>query len=113
MFLDPPYADTAGRRSDIYTVDSESVAHAVREWALERGDDPQYRIVLAGFDGEHQMPAGWRSTEWFRKGFLKGGMGNVGGGADGSASQQKRERLWLSPHCLQPAPAQAQMGLGL
>ena len=95
VFLDPPYADTAGRNGDLYAHDSLDVAHAVREWALEHGDDPRYRIVLAGFEGEHQMPPTWREVEWFAAGFLKGGMGNVGDGG-----QQKRERLWLSPHCL-------------
>jgi hypothetical protein len=49
--------------------------------------------VLAGFDGEHGMP-GWRQVEWYRSGFLKGGMGNQ------TAHQQARERLWISPHCL-------------
>ena len=43
VFLDPPYADTAQRESNLYRIDSESVAHAVRKWALEHGDDPQMR----------------------------------------------------------------------
>jgi hypothetical protein len=96
VFLDPPYADTASRTTDLYAHDCEQVAHAVREWAIEHGDDPQYRIVLAGYEGEHEMPSTWREVEWFRAGFLSGGMANTGGGE----TQQGRERLWLSPHCL-------------
>ncbi len=107
VFLDPPYADTASRAGDLYAHDCEQVAHAVREWALAHGDDPQYRIVLAGYDGEHQMPAGWREVEWYRAGFLKGGMANTSKveGEDGE-TQQGRERLWMSPHCIAPRPAE-------
>ena len=103
VFLDPPYADTAERSGDLYACDSESVAHAVREWALAHGGDPRYRIVLAGFAGEHVMPASWREVEWFRAGFLRGGMANLGAARedrDGERHQQGRERLWCSPHCL-------------
>src|SRR5208283_1658923 len=35
VFLDPPYADTAKRDPELYRYDSESVAHDVREWAIE------------------------------------------------------------------------------
>jgi DNA adenine methylase len=98
VFLDPPYADTAKRKDDLYASDSLTVAHDVREWCLTHGDDPDYRIVLAGYEGEHGDAferAGWREVEWFAAGFLTGGMGNVGG-----KHQQGRERLWLSPHCV-------------
>jgi hypothetical protein len=98
VFLDPPYSTEAARTMGIYSEDCGNVAHDVRAWCLAHGDDPQYRIVLAGFDYEHVEleAAGWRVVEWFKSGFLKGGMGNTttGGG------QQKRERLWLSPHCI-------------
>ena len=100
VFLDPPYADTASRDADLYSRDSGTVAHAVREWCLANGDDPQMRIVLAGFEGEHGtslVDAGWREVSWYAGGFLRGGMGNTAGSGK---HQQKRERLWLSPHCL-------------
>lgn len=99
IFLDPPYLD-AVRTAGVYAHDDGEVSHEVREWALEHGDDPDLRIVLAGYDNEHgeQMAAaGWRSVEWYRGGFLKGGMGNTG---KATTHQQHRERLWLSPHCL-------------
>jgi hypothetical protein len=101
VFLDPPYADTANRDRGIYSQDSLTVAHDVREWALANGNDKRYRIVVAGFDGEHGTAftdAGWREVEWFEKGYLGGGMGNIA--RNGTTSQQHRERLWLSPHCL-------------
>ena len=101
VFLDAPYADTAGRDMGLYAHDSGQVAHAVREWAIQTGPNPRYRIVLAGFEGEHGAAfaeAGWREVEWFKPGFLRGGMGQLG--ADGH--QQGRERLFLSPHCLVP-----------
>ena len=114
---DPPYADTAERSDNLYGVDCLSVAHKVREWCLAHGDDPQYRIVLAGFEGEHGTSladAGWREVEWFTKGFLSGGMANLKGRDDGDEEdlhQQKRERLWLSPHCLKPKALPAQRSL--
>jgi len=113
IFLDPPYADTASRADGLYAVDSLTVAHDVRRWCLDNGDNPKLRIVLAGFDGEHGTgltDAGWREIEWFRAGFLTGGMGNTGQGD--STHQQARERLWLSPHCLADAdPTDTQLDL--
>ena len=99
IFFDPPYADTAGRNMDLYVNDSGTTAHDVREWCLAHGDDPEYRIVLAGFDGEHGtalIDAGWREVAWFKGGHLTGGYGVQGK----NGHQQHRERLWLSPHCL-------------
>ena len=100
MFLDPPYTDEV-RTGGIYTVDSGTVAHDVREWCKANGDNPKCRIVLAGFDTEHQEleTQGWTAVEWYRIGFLKGGMGNASQ-SDKWTHQQHRERLWLSPHCV-------------
>jgi hypothetical protein len=111
IFLDPPYADTASRTSDLYAEDCLNVAHEVREWALAAGTDPRLRIVFAGYEGEHGgafEAAGWRSVEWYRAGFLRGGMANTGA----NDTQQHRERLWLSPHCLgaQRAPQLSLLG---
>ena len=82
IFLDPPYANTASRADKLYAEDSLSVAHDVRAWCLEHGSNTKMRIVLAGFDGEHNdlERHGWRSVEWYRGGFLKGGMANTAGG---------------------------------
>lgn len=99
MFLDPPYVVSGSRESDIYTHDDgDSVSAAVLEYCLAHTHD-DVRIVLAGYDGDYPglLNAGWREVEWFRGGFLKGGMGNVGGSGN---HQQNRERLYLSPACL-------------
>ena len=116
VFLDPPYS-TEVRAGALYTHDGgTTVAADVRAWCLANGDDPQYRIVLAGFAGEgHEEleAAGWRSVEWFKSGFLKGGMAQQ----KAAGHQQHRERLWLSPHCLRldaaPEPAAAQTAMSL
>ena len=105
VFLDPPYADTAERTDNLYANDSLTVAHDVREWAIKAARNPKWRIVLAGFDGEHDElheRHGWRVVEWYRAGFLKGGMGNTAGtDEDGTVGHvQHKERLWLSPGCL-------------
>jgi len=97
VFLDPPYGDV--RTSDIYAQDSLTVATEVRVWCVEHGSAPRMRIVLAGFEGEHEELAkhGWRAVEWYRKGYMKGGMANI---SHTSVTQQTRERLWVSPGCL-------------
>ncbi len=109
IFLDPPYGAEAARDSHLYTHDSETVAEDVAAWCLMHGDDKDYRIALAGYDTEHGAleSAGWRVEEWFRSGFLKGGMAQL---AKTGTHQQHRERIWFSPHCIR-ADAQKQRGM--
>lgn len=106
VFLDPPYADEAGRTDDVYATDSGSVAHAVRAWALEWGEHPDMRIALCGYEGEHEMPDTWECVEWK----ARGGYGSQGNGT--GRENAARERVWFSPACLrQPslfAPADAE-----
>lgn len=94
VFLDPPYADTAGRTPDLYRVDCASIAHDVRAWAIDNGDNPKLRIALCGYEGEHEMPRSWVCVPWK----AKGGYGSQGDG-DGRENAA-RERIWFSPHCL-------------
>lgn len=92
VFLDPPYGEGANRKAGIYQEDSLTVAAATREWAIANGDDPHFRIVMAGYEGEHTMPASWQEVAWK----AQGGHANRGENAN-----RHRERLWFSPHCLQ------------
>lgn len=95
VFLDPPYADTAGRDTKLYAQDSQSVAHEVREWAIRWGDDTRMRIALCGYEGEHDMPESWLKVSWK----AHGGYGSQG---DGNGRENAgKERIWFSPHCLQ------------
>jgi site-specific DNA-adenine methylase len=98
VFLDPPYADTAKRAANIYAMDSLSVAHEVREWAIANGDNPKLRIALCGYEGEHQMPEDWACVPWK----ATGGYGKRSQGSH-AEENSKRERIWFSPHCLAPA----------
>lgn len=91
VFLDPPYADTAGRTADVYAVDDLQVAHAVREWAIANGDNPLFRIALCGYEGEHVMPDSWAVFAWK----TQGGYGHTQ-----KKGNRVRERIWFSPHCL-------------
>jgi hypothetical protein len=96
VLLDPPYADTAKRQSDLYRKDSASVAHAAREWAIENGDNALLRIALCGYEGEHEMPADWTVYEW------SAGDG-FGGQAKDRTGNGDRERIWFSPACFADA----------
>ena len=101
VFMDPPYSQSE-RDGTIYRQDGD-VQQAVQAWCLDTGTDLRTRIVLAGYDTEHACleAHGWTVHEWYTGGFLRGGYGNI----DGS-SQQGRERLWASPHCLRIADKQ-------
>lgn len=98
VFLDPPYADTASRTEGLYATDCEQVAHDVRRWAIEQGSNPLMRIVLAGYEGEHDMPSDWRVHAWE----AVGGYSLIADGStDATGRENKsRERLWLSPACV-------------
>jgi hypothetical protein len=101
VFLDPPYGEGANRTNGIYAKDCEKVSTDVRLWAIEQGGNPEMRIVLAGYEGEHSMPKDWREFGWE----AVGGYGLEG---DGCGRKNKcRERLWFSPHCI----AEKQMNL--
>jgi DNA adenine methylase len=94
VFLDPPYADTAERQENLYATDSTDVAHGVREWAIENGDNSELRIALCGYEGEHTMPSTWECVAWKSR----GGYGSQGSGV--GRENAERERIWFSPHCL-------------
>jgi hypothetical protein len=83
-------------------VDSLDVAHKVREWAIANGENPLLRIALSGYEGEHDMPEGWRIMKWK----ATGGYGNQGKEKDDENNKGKmnahKERVWFSPHCLNP-----------
>lgn len=99
ILLDPPYADTSGRKSDLYANDSDDVAHQVREWAIANGENPELRVALCGYESEHSMPENWECVPWK----AKGGYGSQR--RDGSNENGARERIWFSPHCLKPERA--------
>jgi DNA adenine methylase len=99
VFLDPPYLD--GRTENIYSCDSLTVAHGVREWAIAQGDDPRIRIALCGYEGEHAMPDSWTCVEWK----TRGGYGSQG--ENQARENASKERIYFSPHCIRAK----QMGL--
>jgi len=92
IFLDPPYA-TSG---DLYHHgdDDGSLSADVRRWAAQAArDDQELRLVLCGYDDEHDelLNDGWTVAE-----------GRAGGGAGYSKNPAngRRERLWASPACV-------------
>ncbi len=100
VILDPPYGlkvrtkriyddeDAAGMAHE------ETVAQRAAAWARSVGDDPLYRIVLCGYEGEHDMPASWWCVPWT----ARGGYGLQAHGR--GRENREKERLWLSPHCI-------------
>ena len=106
VFLDPPYSLGIRDRS-IYATDiaddkaNRDVAAEAREWAIENGNDPDKRIALCGYEGEHTMPSDWHTVGWE----AQGGFGN---NHESRGKENKRiERIWFSPHCVDPDAAGA------
>ena len=103
VFLDPPYLGDV-RTADLYSVDDHTIAHTVRQWCLENGDNPRLRIVLAGYTTEHNelMPETWQRVYWSSSASYQttGSAARAAAGeATGNLSNRHTECLWLSPHC--------------
>jgi hypothetical protein len=97
VFLDPPYSEGA---DNLYGAGHDkSLSAEVRAWAIEAGKHPKMRVALAGYEGEHELPKGWRVASWK----AKGGYGSQR--QDGSNDNARRERIWFSPACLGSAQA--------
>jgi DNA adenine methylase len=95
IYADPPYSMT--EHSIEYAGQTSDVAPDVRRWCIENGDNPELRIVLSGYEGEEPaMPDSWQCVAWKAHGGYA--TRNNGKGKDNA----KRERLWISPHCLKP-----------
>lgn len=91
ILLDPPYYD--GLSAGLYAHSDENVSAKVRQWAIENGNNPEYRIALCGYEGEHKMPDDWETVKWK----ASGGFG--GQRQDGTNENAERERIWFSPAC--------------
>ena len=93
VVLDPTY-DRKLRSSRIYEVEDDTSSPRARQWAIENGDNPLLRIVLMGYEGEHEMPDTWKVVAWK----TGGGYGNQAKGR--GRENAGLERMWFSPHCL-------------
>ena len=106
VFLDPPYADEV-RTEGLYASDDGAISHDVRRWCLENGDNPRYRIVLAGYSAEHDdlMPTTWRRVQW-----SAGAAYQTHTSSGGNKDNRHNEVLWCSPGCLNPSPSLFEVG---
>jgi hypothetical protein len=69
--------------------DSLLVARKVANWAVAHGTNPNLRIAVCGYDGEHDFPADWSVFEWkATRGYTKDGRNS------------HKERIWFSPACV-------------
>jgi DNA adenine methylase len=93
VFLDPPYSHDLRERC--YSEDHD-ISADVRAWALEHGDEPNFRIALCGYEDEHKlhMPSSWEMVPWK----AHGGYSR----SERGVANRERERIWFSPHCQKP-----------
>ena len=91
IFFDPPYGLHL-REKRIYAHENEC-ATRVQAWCKQHGNDDGLRIVLAGYDGEHNTleQEGWRVLAWK----AHGGYART----ERARENSSKERLWFSPHC--------------
>jgi site-specific DNA-adenine methylase len=84
VLLDPPYREAGKKRYGRYH--DNLVSGRVRAWAIENGTKKWLRIILCGYDGEHEMPADWSVYRWDHAKGMSKAEKNLG-----------RERVWCSP----------------
>jgi site-specific DNA-adenine methylase len=103
VFLDPPYSGEV-RTRDLYASEDHDIGVDVRTWALRNGDDKRLRIVLAGYDLEHDahIPPAWRRFRYSQSASYQ--TAAQANGNTGNQANRHREVLWLSPQCLDPYP---------
>jgi DNA adenine methylase len=96
IFFDPPYG--VKRRKNLYSEDSLQIASDIREWCRRKADNPNMRIVLAGYYEEHKalLDEGWMVYRWK----AQGGYANQGKGHTRGKGNKEKESLFYSPHCL-------------
>lgn len=101
IYFDPPYG-VEDRDQELYAHDDPGVARQVAEWALERGQHLDYRIVLSGYYEEHAwlLEHGWQVELWQ----AQGGYANLGAETGAAKKNRFREVLFYSPHCVQFQP---------
>ncbi len=93
IFLDPPYLGDV-RTADLYSCDDHTISIEVRDWAIANGDNPRYRIVLAGYAQEHQdaMPDSWRLYRYSASKAY--GTSTAVGNGKGNDANRHNETLW-------------------
>jgi DNA adenine methylase len=91
VFLDPPYE--AGVRDKVYKEDKD-IFKQVCQWAIDNGDNERMRIVLCGYEGDHNIPETWQTFSWK----TGGGMSALGNGR--GKDNASKEVIYFSPHCL-------------
>jgi hypothetical protein len=104
ILFDPPYKPGAGRDPSLYAEEDLAASARARDWAVKHGDDPNLRIALCGYEGEHEMPASWQCVPWKAAGGYAASAGNT--------ENANRERIWFSPYCNRvesPHPEQGQL----
>jgi hypothetical protein len=95
VFLDPPY-ETGDLQYAAGGI-GEGVSVKVAKWAVMNGENPDMRIALCGYEGEHQIPDSWQCVKWK----ANGGYASAGGAAEENSA---KERIWFSPHCIVSQP---------
>lgn len=94
VILDPPY--DMCERERVYSHEDATAAERAYQWAVAHGDHPLLRIAYCGYDVGRVWPPGWTCVPWK----ANGGFGNQS--QKRGRTNASRERVWFSPHCLQP-----------
>lgn len=100
LFIDPPYPATEHSMA-YHQEEAGDIWHEAAHWAISKGNDPRLRICIAGYhtaEIDALFPASWQRVRWE----ARGGYANQSADGRGRANA-KRECLWFSPACIDPA----------
>ncbi len=91
VFLDPPYDTTM--RDNVYNNDEDNVAQRVNQWCISAPSTT--RIVVAGYEGEHNNleSLGWTKYQWTAS------IGYRTLRKTGTNDNRYKESLWCNPAC--------------
>ncbi len=90
IFFDPPYSNC--RRGGLYRKDNYDVHKEVNDFCIKNADRETYRIVVAGYEGEHNNLEDYGYTKYIWH--AHGGYSNLSG-----SDNKYKERLWASKSC--------------
>lgn len=91
IFFDPPYSDKS-RKKSLYRIDSYDVAKEVNAFCIKNAYRDTYKIVVAGYEGEHNNLEDYGYVKYSWK--AQGGYGNRA-----YNENKEKERLWASSSC--------------
>lgn len=104
VFIDPPYL--RGKKYTYYT--EEKLNDWIQAWAIQHGDDPDIKIIVAGYTTDYWIPwpDDWQTIFWD----AGTSYANTAKDTEKAYAGLGQECLWVSPSCLMGEEVVAEVG---